>query len=161
MSRKRSKNWLIALALAVALLPSTAALANNPKLDEAVKSYKDRKYSQSLNQFKVLHDGGMCNELVHYYMALNYQSLNQITSARKEYATVVQGRSPSLKANAQSALNAMSQWSQHRAYEGNGNIFQRSGSGSGRPQIATKLQTANRPGANEINFEIPAPQGSC
>lgn len=118
-------------------------------LDEAVKSYKDRKYSQSLGQFKQLHDAGMCNSLIHYYMALNYQSLNQIAAAKQEYQTVARGSNNSLKQNAEVALASLDRWSQHRSYAGNGNVFARYGVGPGtsryRPPVSSGRQIAMEP----------------
>ncbi len=123
----------------VAIIVATPSLASNitssPSLyNEAVQSYKDKKYSQSLSQFKKMHDRGLCNDMVHYYMALCYQCQSQVAAAKAEYSNVARSKSPNLRQNALYALASLDQWSQHRSYQGNGNVFQRYGTGgsSGR-----------------------------
>lgn len=150
-------NRLIVLALALAFtFPGSALLASNltlnqPEYEQAVKDYKERKYSQTISRLRKLHETGQCNDMVHYYMALSYQCLNQIGSARQEYTNLSRSKSAVLKNNAQRALAALNQWSQHRLYEGNGNNFSRYSSGPAR--IAAKPKP--------ITFDIPAPTGGC
>ncbi len=154
----------LAAAFASLCLMQTASFAGNltaPKMDEAVKSYKDRQYAQSLAQFRQLHNSGTCNELIHYYMALCYQGMNQISSARTEYATVMKGRSTALRQNAQYALSQIDRWNRHRSYSGNGpsNWQQMPLMASNRKGgIST---TSSGPGGpiKEIIIDMPAPSG--
>lgn len=150
--------------LASLLVLQGASFAGNltaPKMDEAVKSYRDRQYSQSLAQFKQLHNSGTCNELIHYYMALCYQGMNQIASARTEYMTVMKGRSAPLRQNAQYALSQIDRWNRHRSYEGNG-----PSSWQQTSLLASRRGGSSRPGASssggplkEIIIDMPAPSG--
>lgn len=154
---KRSGKLSVIASMAICLLcPAFAApLTTVSKFDEAVKSYKDKKYSQSLSQLQKLHDGGMCTDTIHYYMGLCYQSLNQISAAKQEYETVAKGKTPALRANAETALAGLNQWSQHRSYQGNGNNFARYST----PNQVNRLGSRNSTVAREISFDIPMPTG--
>lgn len=148
---------ILILAAAMVVGQTSLAMASNlasVKMDDAVKSYNTRKYSQSLNQLQQLHSSGYCTDAVHYYMALNYQQLNQISAAKQEYQTVVKGKTPNLKANAQTALASLDRWSQHRSYEGNGNNFARYStmSSASGPK---RYSPSNTGTAKEISFEVP------
>ena len=158
----------LALSLLVILTLPCGIDASNltvPKMDDAVKSYKDRKLAQSLAQFKQIHDAGTCNELIHYYMALCYQGLNQINMARQEYTNVTKGKVPGLKAMSQNALNSLNRWGQHRSYEGNGNNFQRYSVASSKTGAsgARGSNSGNITGSNgklkEIIVDMPPPTG--
>ncbi len=126
-----------------------------PKFEDCCKSYKEKKYAQALAQFRQLHNSGTCNEHIHYYMALCCQSLNQVAQARKEYEAVMKGKVPALKAYSQTALANLNRWSQHRAYEGNGNNFARYSSGSQFSGARSKVEAPLK----EIIVDMPPPSG--
>ena len=131
-------SWrIMIIALFVWFVLDGAASASNmtastAQFDEAAKAYKEKKYSQSLNQFKQIHDAGQCNLTVHYYMGLCYQSLCQIASARQEFILVSRSENANLRTNALSALSAMESWEQHRLYKGSGLGFSRWGTAQER-----------------------------
>lgn len=149
----RRKLWIVAATVCMCTGTGNLMLASNLsalKMDDAVKSYQERKYSACLGQLKQLHSAGLCTDTVHYYMALCYQQLNQIAAAKQEYQTVANGKTANLKANAQVALNSLERWSQHRSYEGNGNVFSRYSSAS-----SARRSPRSSPPPKEISFDIP------
>jgi hypothetical protein len=127
------KRILVTVSVLACLVPAGIVLASDvtavkgaaAQFDDASKAYKDKKYSQSLSQFKQLHDSGRCNDMVHYYMALCYQSLSQISFAQSEYTLVSQSKDVNLKTYATQALSAIDEWKQHRLYQGSGYGFAR------------------------------------
>ena len=148
------KFWI--LTVTVLLASGNMAQSSNltnVKMDDAIRSYNEHKYSQSLSQLRQLHIAGVCTDSVHYYMALNYQQLNQISSAKQEYQTVAKGKTPNLRANAQIALASLDRWSQHRSYEGNGNVFDRYSTVSSAS--SSKRYKPGNGSAKEITFDIP------
>lgn len=160
------KNALLvvaALGVVTFVHPCSASnLTSRPaQYSEAVQSYKDRKYSQALSQFKRMHDTGMCNDMVHYYMALCYQSLSQIAAAKTEYYSVSRSKTPALRQNALYAMASLDQWNQHRLYQGNGNNFQRygTGRGGGRSSFASSGGSNRPPPLKEIAIEMTPPAG--
>ncbi len=146
------------LAISFAFPTFASNLTSRPaQYSEAVQSYKDKKYSQSLAQFKRMHDAGMCNDMVHYYMALCYQSLSQIAAAKSEYYTVARSKNAALRQNAQYALASLDQWNQHRLYQGNGNNFSRySTARSGGSSFSSSYRP---PPLKEITIEMTPPAG--
>lgn len=130
-----ARNWLRSpgvitplLLLALILTPCTQAanVTSIPLFNEGVQAYNKRSYSEALKKFNELIQSGHNTDMVHYYMALCYQGQNQIAQAKAEYSLVAgQSHDPSLRANAQRALASIDKWSTHRAYQGNGNNFQR------------------------------------
>lgn len=133
--RSLVRNWLKSsrvispfLLLAIALTPYSHAanVTSIPLFNEGVQAYNQRHYSEALKKFAALIQSGHNTDMVHYYMALCYQGQNQIAQAKAEYSLVAgQSHDPSLRANAQRALASIDKWSTHRAYQGNGNNFQR------------------------------------
>lgn len=116
------------LLLVVILTPYSQAanVTSIPLFNEGVQAYNKRSYSEALKKFNALIQSGHNTDMVHYYMALCYQGQNQIAQAKAEYSLVAgQSHDPSLRANAQRALSSIDKWSTHRAYQGNGNNFQR------------------------------------
>ncbi|MBX9686957.1 MAG: hypothetical protein K2X27_09660 [Candidatus Obscuribacterales bacterium] len=147
----------------VSIIAVLAAQASNlssspPPFQEAVKSYKDRKYSQALQQFKKMHELGQCNDLVHYYTGLCYQALSQINSARSEFGSVARSKDPTIRRNAAYAIASLNQWSQHRLYQGNGNNFDRF-SNTSAGNLASRGNLANSGPGKDITFDIPMPSG--
>jgi hypothetical protein len=135
-----SKGIILAVVVLVASVLPAAVLASNltvgtPQFDEATRAYKEKKYAQSLAQFRQMHEAGLCNDTVHYYMGLCYQSLCQVAFARQQYTIVSQSKNANLRTNAQAALTALDSWELHRLYKGNGNVFSRYGAAPPRPVL--------------------------
>lgn len=101
---------------------------NPATMDQAVQDYKAHRYGSCLVKLNVLLKEGKETDSVHYYRGLSYQNLNQIASAKNEYSWVCQNsQDERLRVNARKALQGLEKWSTHRAYSGNGNSFQRTG----------------------------------
>lgn len=136
------------LLLVVILTPYSQAanVTSIPLFNEGVQAYNKRSYSEALKKFNALIQSGHNTDMVHYYMALCYQGQNQIAQAKSEYSLVAaQSHDPSLRTNAQRALASIDKWSTHRAYQGNGNNFQRYSkvnrmSPSGSSTIAARIR---------------------
>ncbi|MBY0547498.1 MAG: hypothetical protein K2W95_09415 [Candidatus Obscuribacterales bacterium] len=122
---KRSLCSILAL-LALSVLAAPAFAGDSPVLASAVQDYNQKKYRDALSKLDGLSRGGQANDKAHYYMALCYQGINQMATAKSEYMWVYsKGRDATLKYNAWQALKSMDKWSQHRAYSGQGNNFDR------------------------------------
>lgn len=122
----RSLTWILIIAGFVAF-PSAVLAADNPVLTSAVQDYNQRKYREALTKLDGLSRGGQANDKAHYYMALCYQGINQMATAKSEYMWVYsKGKDATLKYNAWQALKSLDRWSQHRGYSGQGNTFDRS-----------------------------------
>src|SRR5579883_3336223 len=149
----KRKLWILTAAMLINCgHPALASNLTAIQMDNAIKSYNQHKYSQALTQLRQLHSSGACTDSIHYYMALCYQQLNQISAARQEYETVAKGKTANLRANAQTALASLDRWSQHRSYEGNGNYFDRYST------VSSAAGSSARPTsgvAKEISFDIP------
>lgn len=155
-SRTTATGLILVIAACAAVNPAFSSNVSSVKFDDAVKSYKDHKYSQSLTQLQQLHAAGLCNDMVHYYMALDYQAMSQMNSARQEYQKVATGSNPGLKGYAQAALASLDQWSQHRSYDGNGNVFARYSSSTPRAAYSPSSKSGV---AKEISFTMQPPAG--
>lgn len=81
------KKLLTIISLA-ALLHCPAAFAGSPAFDEAVQHYKARRYAQALSGFQSILKSNPSDAMAHYYMALCFLSLNQISQARSQYEWV-------------------------------------------------------------------------
>lgn len=135
-------------------------LTNNPpEYDQAISDYKAKKYSAALVQLKKLHETGKCNDMAHYFMALCYQGLNQISCAKSEYLSVSKSKNPSLRLYSERALASIERWSQHRLYEGNGNYFDKYSSSPRR--ISSSGAAGKDQPISEINIQMPPPTGGC
>lgn len=100
--------------------------ADNPVLTQAVQDYNGRKYRDAISKLDGLSRAGQASDKAHYYMALSYQGINQMATAKNEYMWVYsKSRDNTLRYNAWQALQSMEKWSQHRSYEGQGNEFNR------------------------------------
>jgi hypothetical protein len=74
---------LLALVLQVPL-----SHASSPAFEQAVQQYKARRYSLALAGFQAVLKTNPSDVMCHYYMALCYQSMNQISQSRHEYLWV-------------------------------------------------------------------------
>ena len=114
-------------------------------LDDPVHLYNQRQYASALAKFKELVRKNPKDNKSHYYMALCYQGLNQIRQAQAEYMWVyTNGTDARLKYNSWLAISNIDRWSQHRAYEGQGNVF---GYRSNAPPIYRPLAVIPPPSA--------------
>lgn len=142
----KQTGWLMAAILAVTLAQAAPdaeakAKAAAPKytaaqlrgLDMAVDAFNHKEYSEALSQFEKLDRNGMCCEKVHYYIGRCCQQLSQVQRAKDNYAWVAtKGKDPTLRYYAEVAYAQMEHYSQHRTYQGNGNVFVGSRGGGGR-----------------------------
>lgn len=152
---KRSLCGILVL-FALWALAAPAFAGDSPVLASAVQDYNQRKYRDALTKLDGLSRGGQANDKAHYYMALCYQGINQMATAKSEYQWVyANGRDATLKYNAWQALKSMDRWSQHRAYSGQGNNFAR----SSPTNIAGQQFRANR-SAEEARLEAEATRRS-
>lgn len=122
----RILNHTLIIAVGLLLTAGPAMAVDNPTLIQAITDYNGRKYKDALTKLEALTRVGQANDKAHYYMALCYQGVNQMSTAKSEYTWVYSNsRDATLRYNAWKALQAMDRWSQHRAYEGQGNDFSR------------------------------------
>lgn len=122
----RALNSIIAASLLAAIFNLPVQAAENPALTQAVQDYNAKKYRDAITKLDNLSRSGQANDKSHYYMALCYQAINQMATAKNEYMWVYSnGKDAKLRYNAWQALMSMDKWSQHRAYQGNGNEFSR------------------------------------
>jgi hypothetical protein len=128
-SRGIKSTFLSIIAGVVCALPVLAA--DSPVLTQAVQDYNGRKYKDALTKLDGLSRTGQASDKAHYYMALCYQGINQMNTAKSEYMWVYsRSKDATLKYNAWQAIQSMERWSQHRAYEGQGNSFSRTSPGN-------------------------------
>ena len=92
------------LLIVLTVLLQTAAEAASPAFDRAVSLYKSKQYAQALTSFQSAAKSNPSDAMTHYYMALCYQSMNQMTQARQEYELVASGNNPQLRTYAASGL---------------------------------------------------------
>jgi hypothetical protein len=120
------------LMLFLTALPGSASTfeAVSPAYTDAVNQYNTRHYNVAVERLNSVLATQPDHVMSHYYLALSYQALNQIGSARAEYNWInTHAVDARLRHNAQYALTQINQWSQTRAYAGNGNVFQYQASG--------------------------------
>jgi thiol-disulfide isomerase/thioredoxin len=88
-----------------------SVLASNKNFDIAIAKYKKGNYAEALSMFKGLSRTNADNIITHYYLALCYQSLNQLGKASEEYNYVYKyAKDKSLKASALYALGQISEY---------------------------------------------------
>jgi hypothetical protein len=135
---------LLALVLALAAFAfATPAFAVPPGFAEGVRAYNTRQYRQALIFFTQARGGAPTDPLIHYYMGLSYQGMNQMTLAKQEYAYVAQSSNRQLAAQASAALTNVSRYS--TAYGGSGS--------SSSPVIASAPQSSSA-GAAKVSGRL-------
>lgn len=139
--------------------PASNQAGNPAEYDQAVKDYKARKYAAALVNLKKLHETNKCSDMSHYFMALCYQCMNQMSAAYSEYRNVAKSKDPSLKVMADRALLCIDRWNRHRLYQGNGNDFARYSSPNTR--LASSSGPRLEKPISEINIQMPPPSGGC
>ncbi|MBI4532750.1 MAG: hypothetical protein HY711_02290 [Candidatus Melainabacteria bacterium] len=92
----------------------------------ALRDYAAGKYASAAAMLEDLDKKGLCNDNVHYYLGLCYQSLNQVARAQMHYQWVyTYSKDARLKYQAQVGWQQLSKYQAHRTYEGQGNNFDR------------------------------------
>ncbi|MFN8659411.1 MAG: thioredoxin family protein [Candidatus Obscuribacterales bacterium] len=105
MNRKALAAIASLCVMMFAVMAVSGARAESSPRDAAVKAYKAKKYSDAVTQLQACLQATPNDDLSHYYLALSYQQLKQLTEARKEYEWVVSSSSnESLKSKAQQGL---------------------------------------------------------
>ena len=79
-------------------------MASNPAFDQAVQKYKLRQYSAALVDFQTVLRANPRDAMTHYYMALCYQAMNQVSLAKQQYEWVAGSNDTTLRGYASSGL---------------------------------------------------------
>lgn len=95
---------LLQLMLILTSMAPQGALASNPAFDQAVQNYKARQYTQALVGFQTVLKANPMDTASHYYLALCYQGMNQISLAKQQFEWVAGSKDPQLRAYAASGL---------------------------------------------------------
>lgn len=104
------------LAMVPAVAPSLAAPAALPGFNEGVAAYNARRYSQAVSYFSQALKVSPSDPTTHYWLALAYQGMNQMTLAKQHFAYVAQcGSNRALAAQASLALNNLGRYQTARA----------------------------------------------
>ncbi len=91
-------------------LPSAQAEPSS-SYSEGVKAYNNRQYNQSISFLLKAATQTPNDPMVHYYMGLSYQGMNQMTMAKQQYEWVAScNTNPALAAQAQTALTNLSRY---------------------------------------------------
>lgn len=105
------KSLAAILTLTVMLCGSLPVYSASPAFDQAVADYKARRYSAALTGFQTIAAKSPTDALSHYYMALCYQGMNQISLAKGQYEWVTANtRDPALLSYAQTGLATLSKF---------------------------------------------------
>lgn len=92
----------------------------------AIKDYHGGRFCKALHEFKKTIEEDPDNLYAHYYAAMCYQSLGQVSLAKHEYNIVFsKTNDPSLRHLCHVGLTQIEKWCKHRHYKGNGNNFSR------------------------------------
>jgi hypothetical protein len=85
--------------------------AASPLVEQAIQKYKARQYAAALAGFQSALKTSPTDPGIHYYMALCYLSMNQISLARQQYEWVVtNGTNRQLTAFASAGLAQLSKY---------------------------------------------------
>lgn len=107
-----SRKALAAFCLIVFALLDVTAVNAAPSRDDAVKAFNAKKFSDARTQFQSVLQANPSDGVSHYYLALTYQSLRQMSQAQKEYEWVVANATdPALKTKAQLGLTNLAKLS--------------------------------------------------
>ena len=130
---------LTAGMLAAWFVPADAA--GPPGYAEGVRAYGARQYKQALSYFAMASAKAPTDPMIHYYMGLSYQGMNQMTLARQEYTYVAGCRNPALAGQASQALSNLSRYS--GSYAGSG--YAGSAVATSRPGAPSAVASASTP----------------
>lgn len=108
VNQMRTQLRLMSLCLATAaFILASGARADNA-LGAAIQAYNQRKYNEAIGQLRGIIASQPGNATAHYYMALSYQGLNQMTMAMKEYEWIANyGNDPTLRGYARQAIRSL------------------------------------------------------
>lgn len=139
MKKMRTATFgLLSQLVFFSLLPAGAAPAG---FNEGVKAYSAGQYKQALTYFTQAGQVAPTDPLVHYYMGLSYQGLNQMTLARQQYEWVSACRSnPALAQQASAALQNLSRYQSSRA----GSVSAPMAAGSASPSRSSVAPISGR-----------------
>ena len=94
------------------------------KYIEATHTFAAGGYHKAFKEFQELDKNGMCCDMVHYYMAMCCQRMNQMGPAVQNYRYVVAySKDPTLRYYADTASRQLGYYQKHRTYAGQGNVF--------------------------------------
>ena len=100
----------LTLMLFTSMDPGLASGAGGPQA-EGTRLYNQRQYNAALAQFGSAMRSDPNNPLLHYYVALCYQGMNQMSLARQQYEWVASAsRDATLRAQASAALSNLSRY---------------------------------------------------
>lgn len=114
MSKRRRISLASSCLVAAGLFAQMqiAAFAADPAFQQALSDFQSRKFSAALTGFQKVATANRSDILSHYYMALCYQSTNQLALASREYQWVATySKDPALKAKAQAGATQLSKYS--------------------------------------------------
>jgi tetratricopeptide (TPR) repeat protein len=101
----------LTLLIFLSLLAPAGALAGSPAFDAAVQQFKARRYSAAVAGFQAALRANPTDAASHYYMALCYQSMNQMAQARQEYQWVItRGNNAQLRSFATSGISQLGKY---------------------------------------------------
>lgn len=123
---------------------SHAAPVTDIAVDQAIKDYRAHRYAECMEKLNNLLAQGQNTDKIHYYLALCYQGMSQIATAKGQYLWVYQNsKDPTLRYNSWKAIQDLERWSAHRNYSGNGNNFQRFGTPLRRAPVVANTPLPN------------------
>ncbi len=135
---------VVKFCLMLILIQTQPAFAGSTGFEQAVQNYKARKFPQALAGFRNELRSRPSDPMTHYYMALCYQGMNQISLAKQEYQIVMAGNDPRLKNYAASGLTQLGQYkSTYSGYSGSSSkstLASASGSSGAAPKIVGRLK---------------------
>lgn len=107
---RNSFRLLLLTAVMVLQWAIPVAAAPNAGFAEGVKAYNQRQYRQALAFFQQASAAAPTDPLIHYYLGLSYQGLNQMSLAKQEYAYVSRCNNKILQIEANAALANLSKY---------------------------------------------------
>lgn len=118
----------MALCLMTFVSGWTSYAARASEIDDAIKLYEDKSYSNALRLLDRLNQSKPM-DMSHYYAGLCYQNLNQVQRAEDEFKWVYcQGKDARLRYYSWSALNTLAKYKAHRVVAGHLGVVHQGGS---------------------------------
>jgi tetratricopeptide (TPR) repeat protein len=140
------RTFLSLLLLIATLAYAMPVFAAAPGFAEGVRAYNTRQYRQALTYFQQAARVAPTDPLIHYYLGLSYQGINQMTLAKQEYAYVAQSSNRQIAAQASTALTNLSSY--RTAYSGSGH----SGSASSSTALASSIQPSSGSSSSPVKI---------
>ncbi len=127
------KATLLAL-ISLALFAVTSVQAASAAFSDGVRAYNGRQYSQALRYLSQAASEAPTDPMIHYYMGLSYQGMNQMTLAKQQFEWVASCRSnPVLAGQAQVAVQNLSRYKPTQSSGWAGTTASTASSGGGSP----------------------------